>query len=128
MEAELGREKTLMQQALVSLERLRDEAARSVSEPPHNSRLPQQMDVEDPEEEIRRWRAQVAVVARASGGARNGGESCQEGSDFVHTSVGVDHIAFWSSRIAKRVRFDEEPHQCRHVERGPQCLARSCTG
>ena len=70
MEAELGQEKTQLQQALVSLERLRDEAAKHVSEPPHNSRLPQQMDVEDPEDpedqEIRRLRAQVAS---ASGGA-----------------------------------------------------------
>ena len=37
MEAELGREKTHLQQAFVSLERLRDEAAESVSEPPQQS-------------------------------------------------------------------------------------------
>ena len=59
----VGREKTSLQQALVSLERLRDEAANSVSEPPHNSRPPQaQMDVEDPEEEIQRLRAQVGEL------------------------------------------------------------------
>ena len=63
MEAELGREKTLLQQALVSRERLGDEAANSVSEPPAHSRPPQaQMDVEDSEEEIRRLRAQVAEL------------------------------------------------------------------
>ena len=66
------------------------------------------------------------VAARASGGARNGGESCQEGSDSIHTNVGFGPIAFWSSRIriTQRVQFDVEQHQCRrfHVERSPRCL------
>ena len=71
MQAELGREQTLLQQALVSLERLRDEAANSVSETPYDSRLPQaQMDVEDPEKEIRRLRAQSCSTSEWRGTKR----------------------------------------------------------
>ena len=51
------REQSLLQQALESLERLRDEAASSVPEPTQ-----EQMDVEDPAEEVRRLRAQIAEL------------------------------------------------------------------
>ena len=43
-----------------SLERLRDEAASSVPEQVQRPQAP--MDVEDPEEEVRRLRAQVAEL------------------------------------------------------------------
>ena len=69
-----------------------------------------QMDVEDPEEEIRSSGCRVA--ARASGRVRDGGESWQEGSDFVHTNVGIGPIALWNRRITQCVRHDAEPHQC----------------
>ena len=119
MEAELGREKTLLQQALVSLERLRDEAANSVSEPPHNSRPPQtQMDVEGPEEEVWGLRAQVAECSKS------------EWRRVVPRRLGfcphqrwICPIAFWSSKITQHVKFDAEPHQCSrfYVERSRQC-------
>ena len=56
-QAELNREQDLLQQALVNLERLREEAAISVAQQQSHA---QQMHVEDPNEELQRLRAQVA--------------------------------------------------------------------
>ena len=103
MQDELGREKTLLEQALVSLERLRDEAANSVSEPPHNSRPPQaKMVVEDSEEEIRRLRAQVAELQQERVAGHETEESRAKKARTLSTSG--------DSKITQRVRFDAEPH------------------
>ena len=60
IQADLTREQVLLQQAMESLERLRDEAASSVPEQVRRPQAP--MDVEDSEEEVRRLRAQVAEL------------------------------------------------------------------
>ena len=60
IQAGLTREQVLLQQAMESLERLRDEAASSVPEQVRRPQTP--MDVENPEEEVRRLRAQVAEL------------------------------------------------------------------
>ena len=69
IQADLTREQHLLQQALESLQRLRDEAINSVPDSTPNGRPPVPMDVENPVEEVRRLRAQVAELqqARASG-------------------------------------------------------------
>ena len=60
IQADLTREQVLLQQAMESLEWLRDEVASSVPEQVRRPQAP--MDVEDPEEEVRRLRAQVAEL------------------------------------------------------------------
>ena len=60
IQVDLTREQSLLHQALESLERLRDEAANSVPEP--MPRPQEQMDIEDPAEEVRRLRAQIAEL------------------------------------------------------------------
>ena len=60
IQADLTREQHLMQQALESLQRLRDEAINSVPNLTPNGRPPVPMDVENPVEEVRRLRVQVA--------------------------------------------------------------------
>ena len=60
IQADLTREQHLLQQALESLQRLRDEAINSVPDPSPNGRPPVPMDVENSVEEVRRLRAQVA--------------------------------------------------------------------
>ena len=97
----VGSRKTLMQQVLLSQERLRDEAANSVSEPPHNSRPPQaQMEVDDPEEEIRRLRAQVAELHQERAAEHETGESRGLGFSFT-PCVGFGPTAFWSSSASR---------------------------
>ena len=59
-QAELSREQDLLQQALVNLERPREEAAISVAQHASGQSHAQQMHVEVPNEELQRLRAQVA--------------------------------------------------------------------
>ena len=59
IQVDLTRE-ALLQQPMESLERLRDEAVSSVPEPVRRPQAP--MHVGDPEEEVRRLRAQVAEL------------------------------------------------------------------
>ena len=69
IQADLTREQHLLQQALESLQRLRDDTNNSVLGPSPNGRPPVPMDVENPVEEVQRLRAQVAELQqeRASG-------------------------------------------------------------
>ena len=89
LQSELSREQSLLQGALENLERLRDEAATSVTEPVHRPSVP--MVVEDPGEEVQRLRAQVCRVATGkSNQTRSGREPGRKGPGAGGACSGFD--------------------------------------
>ena len=83
IQADLTQEQTLVQQAVESLERLRHEAASSVPEPVRRPRAP--MDVEDPDKEVRRLRAQVAQLQHERAARQEAEESMAKKARMLST-------------------------------------------
>ena len=100
IQADFTREQVLLQQAMGSLERLRDEAASSVPEQVRRPQAP--MDVENPEEEVRKPKAQVAELQHERAARQEVAESkAKKARVFVvHTHVGSGPNSLWCSRFA----------------------------
>ena len=69
------------------------------------------MDVEDPAEEVRRLRAQIAELQHDRAAKQEAEESCQEGSDSLDATVGFVPDSFWSGRSAQCLRCDANPNR-----------------